>query len=544
MASRKQIFILALLALVSSASFAQRTDAGYGWVLDSSKRSVKNLPQQNEFMNNSYPYPSKPRSQWELGVSGGPSFIIGDLRPRLGYGGGLSVRKALGHAFSLRFGWNGAYNYGIDTRLSDGGSMAGFSYANPNPWKTYVQSGKRFVRNYKTASHQLYLNGVLSLNNISYYRGDPKFNFYLFGGYSVNSFDVDVNARNGSQVYNFESINYGQSGSNVISDLKDLLDDSYESNAPFTDANTNVTKRMKDNHLLYHAIDIGAGIAFKVSDKFNIGFEQKLTMPFADEIDGSVSGITRDLWALTQFRLNFNLGSSDKTIQPLWWVNPNNYAYNELNAPKHMKMPPVVLPDADGDGVTDQFDMEPNTPAGCAVDSHGRSLDTDGDGVPDCRDKEPLTQRNCFPVNADGVGNCPEPPCCAELRDKIANMKVAPDCAISSLPSVQFKSGSIALSSTAKSLLSSAAQQLNSNVGCNVRITGYYDASNKRSQQLAWDRVNTVIKYLNEQLGVSESRIIFNLMAGGDPNTVDLAGTTETGPNSIPVPYPNLQKSK
>lgn len=66
-----------------------------------------------------------------------------------------------------------------------------------------------------------------------------------------------------------------------------------------TDANTNVTKRMKDNHLLYHAIDIGAGIAFKVSDKFNIGFEQKLTMPFADEIDGSVLGITRDLWATT-----------------------------------------------------------------------------------------------------------------------------------------------------------------------------------------------------------------------------------------------------
>ncbi|HRH59000.1 MAG TPA: OmpA family protein, partial [Chitinophagaceae bacterium] len=214
-----------------------------------------------------------------------------------------------------------------------------------------------------------------------------------------------------------------------------------------------------------------------------------------------------------------------------------------INAPQHMKMPPVVLPDADGDGVTDQFDQEPNTPAGCAVDSHGRSLDTDGDGVPDCRDKEPLTARNCFPVNADGVGTCPEPPCCAELRDYIKNHPVV-DCAIGSLPSVQFKSKSVSLSATTKAILQSVAQQMNANTNCNVKVTGYYEASNKRSQQLAWDRINNIIKYLSEEQGISESRLIFNLMAGGDPNTVDLMGTTETGPNSIPSPYPNLQQSK
>jgi OOP family OmpA-OmpF porin len=74
--------------------------------------------------------------------------------------------------------------------------------------------------------------------------------------------------------------------------------------------------------------------------------------------------------------------------EPLWWLNPNNYVYSELNVPRHMKLPKVVLPDGDGDGVTDQFDLEPNTPKGCPVDSHGVTKDTDGDGVPDCRDKE------------------------------------------------------------------------------------------------------------------------------------------------------------
>jgi hypothetical protein len=45
-----------------------------------------------------------------------------------------------------------------------------------------------------------------------------------------------------------------------------------------------------------------------------------------------------------------------------------------------MKLPPPVLPDADGDGVTDQFDMEPNTPAGVPVDVRGVAKDSDGDG--------------------------------------------------------------------------------------------------------------------------------------------------------------------
>ncbi len=79
--------------------------------------------------------------------------------------------------------------------------------------------------------------------------------------------------------------------------------------------------------------------------------------------------------------------------------------------------------DADGDGIVDQLDMEPNTPAGCPVDSHGVALDTDGDGIPDCRDKEKLTNQNCFPVNSNGVGSCPEP---EMKKDSIRSSKSTP----------------------------------------------------------------------------------------------------------------------
>lgn len=505
MASRKQITLLALAGLIATASFGQKNDADYSWVLDSSKRSVKNMPQQNEFMNNTYPYPAKPRDMWEIGLSGGNMAIIGD-RPYLasdyngGIGGGLSIRKSLSHTFSVRGGWQG--------------SMVSIPHYRPN---TSQPSITRYVKN---KTHMLNLDLIATLNNISPYRGNPKFNFYALAGYSLVTTQVEV--KSGP----FPRGNLSFDGDNAL-----ITTWGNENNFGKTQA-------------LFHALSYGVGIAYKFSDRINIAVEERITSPLAgfDGLDGAFKGNSGDRYAFSSARINFNLGNPSKAVQPLWWLNPNNYIYNEVNTPKHMKIPTPVLPDADGDGITDQFDMEPNTPSGCPVDSHGVSRDTDGDGVPDCKDKEPLTARECFPVDADGIGKCPEPPCCAELRDSLKNMK--PACDLGSLPSVQFKSGSLTLSATAKAVLNNIAQQMNANPSCNVRVSGYYEASSKRSQQLGWDRVNTVIKYLTEQQGISEGRLIWNLSAGGDPNTVDFMGTTETGPNSIPAPFPNLQKSK
>lgn len=267
-------------------------------------------------------------------------------------------------------------------------------------------------------------------------------------------------------------------------------------------------------------------------------------MPFSDDIDGVNAGKSNDFYSYTSIRGGLAIGNSSKRVAPLWWINPNNFIYNELNSPKHMKLPPPVLPDADGDGVTDQFDLEPNTPAGAPVDSRGRALDTDGDGVPDYKDKELLTPQKCFPVNADGVGNCPEPPCCTELREAMKGMVAkGADCGIGNLPSLQFKSGSVKISKDGEAILASVAEKLNANPTCKVKIIGY-GASDKRAQQLSWDRVNAVEKYLVEKQGISEGRLIFTYGQEGDSNTVDFQGTTEEGPNSVPAPHPNLKRTK
>jgi len=244
---------------------------------------------------------------------------------------------------------------------------------------------------------------------------------------------------------------------------------------------------------------------------------------------------------------SFAQSTSKNRTEPLWWINPNDYIYSELSAPQHMKLPKVTLPDSDGDGIPDQFDLEPNTPAGIPTDSHGRALDTDGDGVPDYKDKELITPTRCFPVNADGIGTCPESTnsCCTDLKKKLQDLidngmiSKKAECNISALPSIQFKGGSH-LTKEAELILASAATKLKASPECKVKVIGY-GASSKAAQQLSYDKVSAVIKFLVEKNGISESRVIFVYGQDGDVNTVDLQPTTEVGPNSVPAPHPNLK---
>jgi outer membrane protein OmpA-like peptidoglycan-associated protein len=230
-------------------------------------------------------------------------------------------------------------------------------------------------------------------------------------------------------------------------------------------------------------------------------------------------------------------GASDKKVAPLWWYNPLAYPYSEISNPSIMKFPKPVLDDSDNDGVADQFDIEPNTPAGCPVDTKGKSRDTDGDGVPDCRDKELITPTTCQPVDADGVGKCPDPECC---KDRV----LPPACNIGSLPSVQFSSNAAGLSSAAKSILDAAAATIKANPNCKICVVGHGGAS-KREQQLSWDRVNAVINYLVEKQGIGRERFVFKYGEEGDANTVDLQDCTgEEGPNTVPAPHPQYRKTK
>jgi outer membrane protein OmpA-like peptidoglycan-associated protein len=550
MASKKYLVFLSFLCLFVTGAFAQI--GGSYDVQDSSVIPSKRLPQHTEFMANNYPFPAKPRNQWEIGLQLGAFSIAGDVRSRWpGFGAALHVRKALGYVFSLR----GQLGFGTTKGLNFKPST---NYLKNSAWAPYAGSGDAIFYNYKTNVFDLSLQGVVTLNNIRFHRAKTGFNIYAFGGFGGMIYDAKVDALNGNTPYDFSSVitQFGPSNypykdrKDIKKALKDKFDGSYETKAEGDNGQpTLFDKPFKPQ------MNVGAGIQFKLSKKLSLAFEDKVTITKTDLLDGQqwqendgnappqATAQTRDYDSYNFFSVGLNLSVGGKAVEPLWWLNPLDYAYNEINKPRHMKLPKPVLDDADGDGVTDQFDNEPNTPAGAPVDSHGVSRDTDGDGVPDYKDKELITPTQCQPVDADGVGKCPPPACCDELRKYIDSLGPLTRCNLGDLPSVTFKAKSVTLSNDAKALLASAASRIKSNPNCKVAVIGYC-ASTKSEQQLSWDRVNAVISYLVDKEGISADRFIFKYgEPGGDCNTVDLRdGTNEEGPTTVPAPHPNLRR--
>ena len=549
MASKKYICLTGILCLFVAGVFAQ-TGGTYD-VQDSSVIPSKRLPQHTEFMANNYPFPAKPRSQWELGVKVGAFSTYGSVYQRFpGIGAAIHARKALGYVFSLR----GELGYGTAKGMNYQPST---NYLKNSAWNAYVVGGRPsrpVFYNYKTSVWDLSIQALASLNNIRFHKASTKFNMYVFGGLGALIYDTKVDALNGSTPYDFSSVisKYGPTGyaykdrKKILKDLRGIFDGKYE-----TQAQQDKGPLLGGKPLRF-VTNFGLGMAFKLSKKTNLAIEDKVTVPFTHLLDGHqwqendannppiATAMTRspDIINFLSVGLNVNIGS--KAVEPLYWINPLFYAYSEINKPRHMKMPKPVLDDSDGDGVTDQFDMEPNTPAGAPVDTHGVSRDTDGDGVPDYKDKELITPTQCQPVDADGVGKCPEPECC-KMVDSL--MKNRGACNIGDLPSITFKGRTVALGNDAKALLSSVAQKIRDNADCKIAVIGYC-ASSKSEQQLSWDRVNAVINYLVEKEGISSDRFIFKYgEQGGDCNTVDLRdGTGEQGPTTVPAPHPNLRR--
>ena len=555
MAIKKYLLAFLMVVFIQSIGLAQ-TDWGWDWK-DSSKVSVKHLPQRNEFLNNQYPYPPIPRNQWEIGISLGNSRILGDVTNfKFGYGLGVTARKALTNIISIRGGILYQQTLGINAYLSTNSPTDGFltgslgyraitgygpyaAYRPTNPNKALTA----FAANYRSKSVSGTFDVLFSLNTLSYYRGNPKWNVYAFGGYAYVVSSVETRLGTGENAINpfdFTQIDYSATKATVQSAINAALTGA---NAVYTTAP--VRFRRADvgtgKYLMTHSLSYGAGVSYKLNEKYNVGVEERIINTFNGDEDGLNTG-SSDLFNYFSAHININIGKKAKKVEPLWWINPNNYLYNEVNAPKHMKLPKTVLPDADKDGITDQFDLEPNTPKGAPVDSHGVAKDTDGDGVPDYKDKELLTPQRCFPVDNDGIGTCPEPACCKEMKDMIANLKPvekAPECTIGNLLSVHFK-GNAKLTKDAEAFLADASTKIKASPACRIKVIGY-GASSKSAQQLSWERVNAVVKYLVEKQGISENRLLFVYAQDGDANTVDLQGTTEEGPNTVPAPHPNLK---
>ena len=529
MASKKYALILGLVFMMASSVLAQ-TGSGYS-IFDSAVVPAKRLPQQNEFLNNTYNFPAKPRDMFEIGASFGSVGVAGDVAARIPQLGlEVHIRKSLGYVFSLRL----QYFNGVAKGLS---YKPAFGYAKNPSWTSTGRGGNLTAAqnytgavfyNFRAHIQDLSVQGIVNLNNIRFHKDKNKVNIYAGAGigaswYHTKINSLDANGNNYSTLFNkvaAQPIAYSNR-KDIIKQLKEGLDNTYE-----TEGESERTGQPSlGNNVLLPSFTFLIGASYKLNDKFNISLEDRHTFIPTQLLDGqrwqeqTVSDAVRqsnnDSYNYLSLGLNYNVGNKAKSVQPLWWLNPLDYAYGELNNPKHMKLPKPVLDDTDGDGVTDQLDKEANTPAGCPVDAHGVSRDTDGDGVPDCKDKQLITPTECQPVDADGVGKCPPPACCSKIDSLIAAGACAGD-----YPSLSIKTAS--LTADSKALLASVASKLKNKPNCTITITAYPSAS-KAQQSLADKKLDAVKNYLIETLGISTDRVMVDkVIDGGDANTIDI----------------------
>jgi hypothetical protein len=561
MASKNYKFLLGILFLFLAIGASAQV-GGAGSVYDSSVISKKRMNQQNQFWEGSYNFPAKPRNMWEIGASIGMFTISSDVsvRPFTFPNFEAHIRKAFGYVFSLRLQYLNAKGEGLNYNAAE-------NFLKNNAWNRNLPIGKRYFApdaivnayttgrtvntdhdgnvsnnrnvvyyNYQTRVQDLGLQGIVTLNNIRFHKKKTGIILYGGGGIGITAFETKVNAlddagNNYVGLFNTVLAKYGpgtyKQRKDILKDLRAGMDKTYETTAD----NENSRRPIWGNKTLKPSGTVLAGVAIKLGKRVNLAIEDRFTFTKTDLLDGQRwqehawgdASLTRDFDSYNYGSIGLNVNLGGRAVEPLWWINPLDYAYDELRNHRNVKIPKNDCNDQDGDGVCDHLDREPNTPAGCPVDTHGVTQDTDGDGVPDCKDKQLITPTECQPVNAEGVGHCPDPECCKYPKEGTTPVANCP-C---DYPTLIYKGNTSGLSNDNRNMLATVAAKMKANPTCTITLNGYPETS-KASQANCQKRLETIKIYLIEKEGISADRINTNcvLPEGGTPvgdkNSVDI----------------------
>ncbi|AIM39309.1 flagellar motor protein MotB [Sphingobacterium sp. ML3W] len=407
---------------------------------------------------------------WSIGVQGGittPNALIGGsnafgqkvgyFQNKVGEYYGLTVRKQFSHLFGLEVEANRGKIKTFNKNNAVENSFGAKSVETEVNW---------------AAS----LNGVFQLGTIDFLRRENAVNFYAKVGLGVMAYNPVQFANNefgGGEVFNKKG-SWGEEG--VVGGDRVYTGD-------------------KDYRLGMY-VPVGVGAKFKLSEvvALNLGY----TMNFTDE--GLLYGPNRQGDAKQRFSnvyggLEFTLGSRDK--QNLTFANPVATMYDELKDPslrnevEALKQRVSTLEgtvsalntDTDGDGVSDRYDKEPNSPAGAVVDGSGRQI------------------------------KFPEP---TSFTDNSSTGYVAP---------IQFEFDSSVLKTQSYSTLDKVAKEVRDN-NSSITLDGYASAEGTEAYNvsLSKDRANAVKQYL-VNAGVASSKITAN--GYGEANPVASNATEE-----------------
>jgi OOP family OmpA-OmpF porin len=166
--------------------------------------------------------------------------------------------------------------------------------------------------------------------------------------------------------------------------------------------------------------------------------------------------------------------------------------------------------DSDGDGVPDYLDKCPGTPKGVAVDSDGCPKDSDGDGIPDYRDKCPDTPKGVV-VDSDGCPIDSDGDGVPDYRDKCPGTPLgAPvnDVGCWIIKEVEFDFNKADVKPKYFGRLDEAVGVMKKNPSMSVEIQGHTDSvgSDEFNQKLSERRAQSVMEYFIGQ-GIAKNRL-------------------------------------
>jgi OOP family OmpA-OmpF porin len=274
---------------------------------------------------------------WNIGINAGvlsPVLPFGSndfTNKELNFGYGASLRKQLGHAFGLQLDYIGG-------KLSSSNVDA-------------VGGVKNGTRAFDTKlAYNATLSGVVNVATVDFIRRKNSVNFFVSAGAGLAGYAPKVTL-----------------ASNQVVDFKGIAGD---------DRN--------NTYVHEFVIPIGVGVKFRLADKVALNLGYTATFVDGDNLDGTKGGFpTKDKFSYGYGGLEFALGGKAKPN--LDWVNPVALMYDELKDPtlratvdslkgEVTKVETGVTDlkkDSDGDGVRDDLDKCPNTPAGTVVDGGG-----------------------------------------------------------------------------------------------------------------------------------------------------------------------------
>jgi OOP family OmpA-OmpF porin len=276
---------------------------------------------------------------WSVGINVGvtaPSVATGGVNtfnsntPSFGYG--ALLKDQLSHSLSLQ----------LDVH---GGQLAGKEVTSQTTTATTVkdlENGQSYS-NFKTNFFSTTISSVLNFGNISFDHRSTSVNFFVSGGA-------------GLAFYHPKDYNGGALTLDYGHNVKELV------------------------------IPIGGGVKFKLSDQLDLslGYTENFIDGFNLTGVHSIANFpAEDKYSYGYAGLSYTFGSKSKPS--LEWVNPVAMMYDELyDAALRQEVEALkgrvtnvetavndLKKDSDGDGVADQFDKCPNTPAGTVVDGSG-----------------------------------------------------------------------------------------------------------------------------------------------------------------------------